>query len=96
MKKIEQAMFNAVVNRISWQKDNTQVTIDEKGRPTVFLHGNRIAYPPEDTPEKRLRIDLETLDRWPTRTTLSRLRALGFQVWLVKGMPVVALPEIII
>lgn len=73
MRKIEQAMVNAVQAGIAWSNANTMVTKDG----TVYLHGNRIAY----KLGSELVCDEATLSRWPTATTQSRLRALGFKVF---------------
>lgn len=91
MRKIEENMLNAVKARRNWQGDNTSVSVmpaDGRNRLTMFvyLYGNLIAstdaqgvvkpYPP-------------TVRRWPTVTTLSRLRALGVDVRKHKGQVLV-------
>lgn len=73
MRKIESEMLNAVQNGNFWHSGNTLVTPD-----AVFLHGNRIAH--RDALTRLWVADADTLARWPTNTTRSRLRALGFTV----------------
>ena len=83
MRKIEQKMVNAVTQRYSWSEGNTTVNIEEQAnKVTVFLYGNRIAYQYKPN-ECFLSVDENTLNKFPTRTTFSRLRALGFT--LTKG-----------
>ena len=69
MRKIEQAMCEAVNNRVNWKSDNTQVE-NYNGEITVYLHGNAIF---------RIvgGVKYWTFAGWPTQTTKSRLRALG-------------------
>lgn len=94
MRKIESLMCNAVTQRIPWQLNNTTVTATKENDPyhqfhvstyvTIYLHGSRIAYQDPYQPHE-LRIDHATLKKYPTRTTLSRLRALGFDLHVLKG-----------
>lgn len=99
MRKIENEMLTAVLARRPWQAGNTAVTFTKEPDPehqfgvnecvTVYLHGNRIAYQnPYDL--NLLHIDHGTLKKYPTRTTLSRLRALGFTVNISKGTVLVS------
>lgn len=87
MRKIEIQMNAAISNRESWTSGNTAVVyecaLDEPMRARieqarVFLHGNHIG----TYIYKIGRFDLNprTLALWPTRTTKSRLRALGATV----------------
>lgn len=87
MRKIEQQMCLAIGQKRNWKEANTEVVYQpELETPTracieyakVFLHGNHIgtfvySY-------NRFDINRETLAKWPTRTTKSRLRALGATV----------------
>jgi hypothetical protein len=66
MRKIELEMLGALQSGQPWQNGNTSTN----------GYGNCIAY----TKDGVLVPDLETLRRWPTNTTRSRLRALGFRV----------------
>ena len=73
MRKIEINMLNAVKAEKVWSDGNTVVADG-----AVYLYGNRIAHKDQLT---RLWVaDAETLAHWPTNTTRSRLRALGFHV----------------
>lgn len=83
MRKIEALMLQALKSGQSWSQDNTSVYPDG----SVYLHGNRIAHREQTNTGSELVVDLDTLRRWPTNTTRSRLRALGFNV---KGSQVLA------
>lgn len=89
MRSIEQEMLKAM-NRFkqeskaqTWRKDNTKIRSDTVGHISVYLHDNRIAYTAAFT--KKLTVDINTLREWPTMTTRSRLRALGFDLCSIKG-----------
>ena len=73
MRKIEREMLDALRAGRAWQSGNTRVTAD--GR--VYLHENLIA----TWRNGRLEVNLSALERWPTTTTISRLRALGADVY---------------
>lgn len=75
MRKIERAMVAAVASQQPWSQDNTQVDV-HNGVTRVYLHGNLIA----EGQGGSLAINWPVVDRWPTNTTNSRLRALGFRV----------------
>ena len=75
MRKIEANMLNALRTGKNWTEGNTSVF-----NGSVFLHGNRIAFTKDAPDDQMLHADLETLKAWPTNTTRSRLRALGFNV----------------
>lgn len=90
MRKIEQQMLNAIESKRNWSLDNTLVHIENGGgnpfglRAEIYLHGNHIAdYWYND---KQLDVDTRTLIDWNTRTTKSRLRALGAKVATRKGV----------
>lgn len=85
MRKIEKEMIEAVDSRANWSKDNTSV--EQNGRLTVVkLHGNSIAYIEHMSCGGRIYgLDYINLRKWPTRTTMSRLRALGFDVYQRNG-----------
>ena len=90
MRKVEQDMLDAIKHRRNWTGGNTQVVHDEDGLEShVFLHGNHIAaivhckrrfvsavYP-----------NRMTVRYYPTRTTMSRLRALGVNCYIRGGLP---------
>ena len=74
MRKIEEAMRYAVRMRKNWVSGNTRVEVYDS-EVKVFLHGNMIYRENRMTGEKRF-----TLAGWPTRTTRSRLWALGIHI----------------
>lgn len=78
MRKIEQHMLQALREHRDWAEANTRVT--ENGN--VYLHGNHIARVEDD----EVQVNEDTLYRWPTNTTLSRLRALGAHVHVKAGV----------
>lgn len=83
MRLIEKEMLAAINGGRDWSKDNTRV---EQARSTggcdVFLHGHHIASVQRNGVTLVMR---HTLRQWPTRTTMSRLRALGVDVCTRKG-----------
>jgi hypothetical protein len=94
MRKIEQQMLTAIHNKTEkWISDNTAVfyiSANESGNPfgsrsEIYLHGNLIAeyWHDEKAP---LAVNRNTLARWSTNTTKSRLRALGANVTTRKGV----------
>ena len=94
MRKIEQQMLNAVHSKADkWTNNNTAVfyiSAGESGNPfgsrsEIYLHGNLIAeyWHDEKAP---LAVNRQTLARWSTPTTKSRLRALGANVATRKGI----------
>jgi hypothetical protein len=88
MRKIEQQMVSAITNiqhnsaSKGWSNGNTIVT-NAGDRAKVFLHGNHIA---DVFNTGVLDVNTNTLARWPTPTTKSRLRALGANVATRKGV----------
>jgi hypothetical protein len=89
MRLIEKEMLYAIKHGRDWYKDNTCVEVDASYRSyfaDVYLHGNHIA-------EVICRMgcddivkpNINTLMDYPTRTTMSRLRALGVDVCTRKG-----------
>ena len=87
-------MLNAIHNKIAkWTNNNTAVfyiSSGESGNPfgsrsEIYLHGNLIAeyWHDEKAP---LAVNRQTLARWSTSTTKSRLRALGANVSTRKGV----------
>lgn len=87
MRKIEQQMKQAIINRSDkWVNSNTAVfyiSANESGNPhgarsEIFLHGNHIADYWHNTTV--LDVDLKTLQQWPSKTTKSRLRSLGANI----------------
>ena len=82
MRKIDAEMKTAVAERRSWKSGNTEVVADSN-TVKVYLHGNPIATVDES---KNVEVNMDTVSRWPTNTTLSRLRALGVSVRRVGGV----------
>jgi len=77
MRVIEKKMLDAIEQGRNFTLDNTHVKIDAN-TAHVFLHGNHIASVVNgETPI----VNLDTLRRYPTVTTKSRLRALGVNVY---------------
>lgn len=84
MRKIEQQMCAAIAKRKTWSNGNTRVEYEgELNESTharmeqakVYLWGNHIGtFLYRDV---KFYVNRETLAKWPTRTTKSRLRALG-------------------
>ena len=77
MRKIEAQMLKAIISRKNWSQANTEVVIGFQDTAQVFLHGNHIA---NVEPCGFVRVNFNTLAKWPTNTTKSRLRALGCDV----------------
>jgi hypothetical protein len=84
MRKIEQQMLNAISTRKSWQGGNTTVSIRPDEYMSVYLHGNHIA--DVNSNSGLVLVNTDTLARWSTNTTKSRLRALGANVSTRKGV----------
>jgi hypothetical protein len=85
MRKIEKEMINAIRSHKNFGSANTRVRIAGNGdMAAVYLHGNHIAS--VDYPTGFLCVNKETLARWPSPTTKSRLRALGANVYTRKGV----------
>ena len=92
MRLIETEMLEAIKYGRDWAKDNTRVNIDSGERfiaswcADVYLHGHHIAEVRcRMGGDDRVEVNLDTLRNWPTRTTMSRLRALGVDVCTRKG-----------
>lgn len=84
MRKIEQDMLNAVRAMRTWTSSNTQTIIGDHGVLSIRLHGHTIAWALKDG---SIKVNKAVLYHWPTRTTCSRLRALGVSVCVRKGAP---------
>ena len=78
MRKIEQLMNDAIHNHVRWSLDNTIVSPLDENTVAVYLHGHEIALINRRTGFVMTNVD--TLRRYPTNTTKSRLRALGVSV----------------
>jgi hypothetical protein len=85
MRLIEEQMNQAIINKGTWTKDNTEVTYyTSHDLSHIRLHGHHIAF--YDHAKGTLVPNLDTLATWPTVTTKSRLRALGVNVYTRKGI----------
>ena len=84
MRKIEENMLNAVECGQPWCGGNTTVSprqrINGDTVCSVFLHGHHIADVEFTATGKHIDVNFETLRKWPTVTTKSRLRALGVDI----------------
>lgn len=94
MRKIEKLMIEAVMNKQDFRLDNTEayfLSASETGNPfgsrsEVYLDGHLIAeYWHDSRYTDRLQVDTDTLSKYPSNTTLSRLRALGADITVKKG-----------
>lgn len=95
MRKIERDMLKAIELRCNWRSGNTEVIQYARFcnalpcyTAEVVLHGSVIAtvdyYSGGDNVVTPARA---TFQRWPTRTTVSRLRALGVDARVRQGIP---------
>lgn len=80
-RKIEQQMLAAIRAGRSWQSGNTMVCGN-----AVSLHGHHIA---TILPDGTAIPNRDTFHRWPTSTTRSRLRALGIDVSIKRGVAMI-------
>jgi hypothetical protein len=84
MRKIEKLMNDAIHNHVRWSLQNTIVSPLDEITLAVYLHGHEIALINQRTGFVMTNVD--TLRRYPTNTTKSRLRALGVNVATRKGI----------
>ena len=84
MRKIEQQMNNAINNQKRWSMQNTIVSPIDDTNMAVYLHGHEIAI--INTHNGFVMTNIDTLRRYPTNTTKSRLRALGVNVATRNGV----------
>lgn len=84
MRKIEQQMLNAIHSQKRWAMANTIVSPIDDTNVAVYLHGHEIAT--VNTHNGFTMTNTDTLRRYPTPTTKSRLRALGVSVATRKGV----------
>lgn len=90
MRVIEKEMLEAIKHGRDWSKDNTRVEAHRGAYRSydvdVYLHGHHIAEVLcRMGCDDRVHVNQTTLKNWPTRTTMSRLRALGVDVCTRKG-----------
>jgi hypothetical protein len=93
MRKIETEMLAAIAAKNSWESANTRVDyLPAIDTPThariemakIYLHGNHIATVCYNL--ARTDYNPTTLKDWPSRTTFSRLNALGIKAGMRKGV----------
>lgn len=81
MRKIEQEMTKAIREVREWDKDNTKVRLGRhNGNIEVYLHGWHLA---TIAPDDNVYIDTNTIVKKPSKTTVSRLKALGVNARLI-------------
>ena len=90
MRLIETEMLEAVRDGRDWSKNNTRVEVESgdciQFIANVYLHNHLIAVVwHRKGCDDVVTVSEETLRNWPTRTTMSRLRALGVDVCTRKG-----------
>lgn len=83
MRQIEKKMIEAVSNRKTWRQANTS-TKALADRVAVYLHGNHIA---DVYRSGQVEPNLHTFALWKTRTTCSRLKALGVDARIKNFVP---------
>lgn len=85
MRLIEEQMWIAIESQDRvWSKDNTGVEYRANyDEALIYLHGHHIATYDYET--EHARANVTTLRKWPTRTTMSRLRALRINVYTRNG-----------
>lgn len=74
MRKLEQEMLTAIREGRDWRKDNTKVLWVSINYCAIYLHGNHLGNYIRFS--QRYIHNPNTLDKWPTRTTKSRIKAL--------------------
>jgi hypothetical protein len=84
MRKIENEMIKAIHSQKRWSLANTIVSPIDDTNVAVYLHGHEIAI--VNTYNGFTMTNVDTLRRYPTNTTKSRLRALGVNVATRKGI----------
>lgn len=91
MSVIESKMLQACRRGVAFKGNNTTVNPYVDGRENfacgVYLLGNHIANTTVTNGELAVDVNKCTLKARPTVTTTSRLRALGVDVRIVKGVP---------
>jgi len=91
MRVIEKKMLDAVRQLRAFKCDNTEVVeatnqCNHAPMVRVYLHGNHIANVTQVRhDELELQVMTDTLARWPSNTTISRLRALGANIEVRNG-----------
>tara|TARA_R110000803_G_scaffold32033_3_gene70945 strand:+ start:195 stop:494 length:300 start_codon:yes stop_codon:yes gene_type:complete len=85
MRLIEEKMWEAIDHQDRlWVKQNTGVEYKANyDEALIYLHGHHIATYDYET--EMARANITTLRKYPTRTTMSRLRALRINVYTRNG-----------
>ena len=82
-RKIETRIVNALRDNAPFKSGHDEVRATATG-VAYYLHGHLVA---SKTHGKPLEPYAPTFREWPTATTASRLRALGFNATIRKGAP---------
>jgi hypothetical protein len=77
MRRIESAMLEAIRDKRNWRSGNSKV-LRYTTFSSVFLFNKHIANVQDGV---GVIVNVNTLRAWPTPTTMSRLRALGANVY---------------
>ena len=90
MRRVEEKMCKAILQEQNFTCDNTRVKWHDKDHASIYLFGNEIAKVQrsvENNPKSEFIIATNsyTLRVWPTKTTCSRLKALGFNAKIKGG-----------
>jgi len=89
MRTIETKMLEAIINKTDWQLDNTSVKYNaETDTSRVHLFYNHICsyhHRKDNAP----RANKTVFAKYPTRTTVSRLRALGIDARIKNKQPTI-------
>ena len=89
MRTIETKMLEAIINKTDWQLDNTSVKYDaQTDTSRVHLFYNHICSYPHRK-DKAPRVNKTVFAKYPTRTTVSRLRALGIDARVKNKQPTI-------
>lgn len=96
-RKIEQQILAAIREGRFWQSGSTCVMFNaERNVCTVYLHGNRIAVYSAGNDARARLMNIkdvaairDTFRRFPTATTRSRLRALGIDASIKRGVAMI-------
>lgn len=84
MREIEKEMVVAIREVQEWHKDNTKVRLgSHNGNINVYLHDKHLA---TVVPGGDIYVNRKTVAKYPTKTTVSRLKALGVDARLL-GRP---------
>ena len=91
MRKLEAAMVASIKLGRDFDSENTRVSVNDN-EAWVYLHGNHIATVDRKTGE--VEVNRDTFRKWPTQVTRSRLKALGVNVYIKKGIAYIGNEEL--